>query len=212
MYLIEREFNSAARQWVAIQQTGWIAFQSSYQLTLTSRGGTRYIQAWVSDAAGNISIAVVKARIDYVPPTDALQAGQVRIYRRTLGQGEHLDVRLETLSGDADLYVWRPDGSQSWASILESTATDTVEFDAPVGGEYQIEVYGYAASTFHLCINDGAGAAPASVLHEIDSAKLLRTQPIVLPTSEPAGIVAVPPAPIGGVPDRYKVYLPSMRR
>ena len=54
LYLVEREFNSAARQWVAVQNVGWIAYQSPLPLTLTSRGGTRYIQAWVSDGAGNI--------------------------------------------------------------------------------------------------------------------------------------------------------------
>ncbi|MFN8463996.1 MAG: CARDB domain-containing protein [Caldilineaceae bacterium] len=213
MYLIEREFNSAARQWVAVQQTGWIPFQNSHPLTLTSRGGTRYIQAWVSDGAGNVSIAVIKTRINFVPPSDSLQAGQVRIYRRTLGLGEHLGVTLETLSGDADLYIWRPDGNQSWVRNLGGTATDAVGFDAPVAGEYQVEVYGYTASTYHLAINAGAAAAAESESQAITTAKPLRTQPIVPPTSEPPGTVAVPAAPVGGLPDdTHKLFLPALRR
>ena len=131
-----------ARQWVAMQNTGWIPFQNPFAWTLTSRGGVRYIQAWVSDGAGNISEVTVKTRIDYNPPSDRVLAGQVRVYRRTVTAGQRVNVTLETLTGDADLYVWRPDGNQSWVSNQEGAATDTVSFTAPQSGDYQLEVFG----------------------------------------------------------------------
>ena len=92
MYLVEREFNSSAQQWVAMQRTGWIAFQSPYTMTLTSSGGVRYIQACVADGVGNISLGAYKTRIDYLPASDTVAAGQVRIFRRTLDAGDTIVI------------------------------------------------------------------------------------------------------------------------
>lgn len=199
MYLVEREFNSSARQWVAMQNTGWIPFQTPFAWTLTSRGGVRYIQAWVSDGAGNISEVTVKTRIDYNPPSDRVLAGQVRVYRRTVTAGQRVNVTLETLTGDADLYVWRPDGNQSWVSNQEGAATDTVSFTAPQSGDYQLEVFGYQASTYRLTVSIDNAVQSRAGEAEIGYAaanKEPRSQPIIHPSNEPAGNAAVPAAPI----------------
>jgi parallel beta-helix repeat protein len=210
MYLVEREFNSSARQWVAVQRVGWIPFQSPYQMTLTGRGGVRYIQVWVADNAGNITVDTYKVRIDYVPTSDTVRAGQVRVYRRTLAAGQSLQVTLETLSGDADLYVWRPDGNQSWVSNNSGTANDSVSLTAPQGGTYQIEVYGYQDSTYRLTIVGGTAGVAVRTVQHINQAKPERGQPVIAPTNEPAGNSAVPPSPIG--PTENKLYLPIITR
>ncbi len=198
MYLVEREFNSSAGQWIAIQRTGWIPFSSPYNFTLTSRGGIRYIQAWVADNAGNISSEIYKAEIDYQPDSDTLLAGQVRVYRRTLGVNETLDVTLTTLSGDADLYIWRPDSGQSWVSNASGTATDHVNFDAPQAGTYQIEVFGYETSEYQLTITGGNEESSRRPHSAVNFSKTVRTQPVIAPSNQPEGNSAVPPAPVGG--------------
>ena len=216
MYLVEREFNSSARQWVAMQNTGWIPFQSPFAWTLSNRGGVRYIQAWVSDGAGNISEVTVKTRIDYNPPSDRVLAGQVRLYRRTVTAGQQVQVTVETLSGDADLYVWRPDGNQSWVSNQEGVTADTVTFTAPQSGDYQIEVFGYQASTYRLTISvGGAGQSrdTTTTMGYIAANKTPRSQPIIHPGNEPAGNAAVPVAPITEQPTAVRsLYMPLIVR
>ena len=211
MYLVEREFNSSAREWVAIQSTGWVDFQSRFDFQLTDRGGVRYIQAWVGDGAGNISEVTAKARIDYVPALDTVQAGQVRIYRRYFTAGQTVDARLEVGSGDADLYVWRPDGAQSWLSNHSGTETDQVTFEAPVTGDYQFEVFGFQASSYRLTI--GTASARSLDLAErtyLAPDKSARTQPIIHPLDEPDNRAALPMAPITISPS--KSYLPAVQR
>ena len=218
MYLVEREFNSSARQWVAMQNTGWIPFQSPFPWTLTSRGGVRYIQGWVSDGAGNISEVTVKTRIDYNPPSDRVLAGQVRLYRRAVTAGQRVNVTLETLTGDADLYIWRPDGNQSWVSNQEGATTDTVSFTAPQSGDYQIEIFGYQTSTYRLTVaidNAEQSRSNEVTMGYVAANKEPRSQPIIHPSSEPAGNAAVPVAPISEQPTLPvvdKFYLPLIVR
>ncbi len=212
MYLVEREFNASARQWVVVQSTDWIPFRSPYLMTLTARGGVRYIQAWVADGAGNVSEMVYKVRIDYLPPSTSIRAGQVQIYRRMVTAGQSVQVSLETLSGDADLYVWQPDGARSWSSNREGLAGDEVTFVAPVSGDYQIEVFGYRESQYRLSIDIGAATTEAAsdAKHPyISTAKPQRTQPIVAPSNEPAGNRAVPVAPVRDLPG---LFLPLISR
>ena len=216
LYLVEREFNSAARQWVAVQSVGWIPFQSPTPLTLTNRGGARYIQAWVSDGAGNISRVIARTHIDYVPATDSLLQGQVRLYRRTLGVGQAINVTLRTISGDADLYVWGPNGTRSGISNLPDTATDQVRFTAPASGDYQIEVAGYVDSVYGLAVDTNANAAEAALTPSEFYApnKVERSQPIVAPANVPAESMSVPAAPMGGTPPAtgIRLYLPAVKR
>lgn len=219
MYLVEREFNSSAQQWIAIQQTAWIPYQNPYMWSLTDRGGVRYIQAWVSDTAGNVSEAMVKTRIDYMPPTDTVRSGQVRLYRRDLNQGQKMTVRLETQSGDADLYVWQPDGSQTYVSNLDGMTTDIVTFAAKQSGSYQIEVFGYSNATYRLLVTAGNGvqaSAPETPTGTLSPNKDVRRHPIIMPDVEPVGKAALPAAPVtqleSTIPTTFILYLPAVQR
>ena len=88
MYLVERAYVLSAHKWVAVQSTGWLRFASPFTLTLTPNGGMRYIQAWVSDGAGNVSQETVMAGINYNPPASSILGGEVHLYRRTLAAGD----------------------------------------------------------------------------------------------------------------------------
>jgi hypothetical protein len=148
--------------------------------------------------------------IDYTPPSDTVRAGRVRVYRRNLTAGQTLQVTLETLSGDADLYVWRPDGNQSWLNNNSGAANDNVSLTAPQTGVYQIEVYGYQESQCRLTIVGGTAGMPVRTVQHINTDKSPCSQPVIAPINEPAGDTAVSPSPIG--PSQRKLYLPVILR
>src|SRR5207253_1748747 len=152
--------------------------------------------------------------VDYEPPSDTLLAGQVRLYRRTLAAGERLSARVAPASGDADLYVWGPDGSSLLVSNAAGTAVDEGTVTAPSAGVYQVEVYAYTDTTYRLTLSSGPGASAASAggpgLLELawrllgagraEAAKPVRTAPVVAASDQPAGKLALPPLPSGPAP------------
>lgn len=217
MFFVEREFNTSARQWVPVQQSGWMTYTSNYSMTLTSRGGVRYVQAWVSDKAGNISVNIAKTRINVTPVTDAVAQNQVRLYRRSLTKGQTLAATLATTSGDADLYVWNPGGTRSWVSNLSGTALDSVNIAAALeSGIYQIEVYGYLDSTYTLSFTGGSASSLVSMSdqRQVNQDKVERSSPIIESTYEPEGVLAIPKdteSPMILTP-LSTVYLPSVAK
>jgi hypothetical protein len=215
MYLVEREFSSAARTWVPVQRTGWVPFQPTYAMTLTGEGGMRYIEVRVADGAGNISDGV-KTSINYLPPVSLIWALQAQIYRQHLDVGQQISVTLATLSGDADLLVWKPNGGLAGVSINGGLMPDQVSFTATQAGDYQIEVWGWIshlASTYNLQIATLPNGStvwptmgPARSAPQ-DDGKTINAEPVIPTGAEPAGNTAIPPAPIRGA-EPSKVYLP----
>jgi hypothetical protein len=211
MYLVEREYVLSARKWVAVQNSGWLPFMPAYVMTLTEHGGLRYLQAWVSDGAGNISLAAVTASINYNPPASSVPAGQVRLYRRALTAGQHLSVTLQPSAGDADLYVWAPDGSLAGYGNGNGLAADSVNVTAPADGYYQIEVYGYQDARYALAVAVDDAAPPGTLAPaNIAPNKVARSQPFVPPGSAPSEQVALPPPP--GADTMPLLFLPDVRR
>lgn len=202
MFLVEREFNAAARSWVPVATTGWVPLSQPYTMTLTDRAGIRYIQGYVADGAGNISREIVRARIDYLPSADSLREGQVRVFRRNLAAGEKLTARLEPVSGDADLYIWGPEGSRLAASVNDGTAVDEATIQASTAGVYQIEVYAFTDTTYSLGLTQGAGitAAVSANGNLVAHATKARTLPAIAPSDAPGNQAAVPVAPISDDP------------
>ena len=95
------------------------------------------------------------------------------------------------------------DGRPPWVSNLSGTAVDAVAFTAPVGGVYQIEVYGYTAAWYQLDIVVGTTVA--------DLAQRSPTRVTDTPWPE------APALSIAGEPARdfpqghFSVYLPVAR-
>ena len=220
MYLVEREFNAAAGLWTPVQTTGWIGYQSSYPMVLMGSSGLRYVQAWVSDEMGNISSNSGMAGINYNAAPEEILSGQVRMFRYPLAAGQTATITLETLDGDADLYVWNPDGSSAARSVADLSAVDQVVVAAAENSEYQVEVYGYETSTYRLSVEYGVGASRAARVRAATTTKLLRDAPVVQPGSQPAAMMAMPNVPISSMlpqpsaatptPGSYKIYVPVL--
>jgi hypothetical protein len=206
MFLVERVFDAGSLTWAVTQQTGWGPYRPSYPLTLAGDAGLHYIQVWVSDVAGNVSARPARAAVNVTPDSATVRSGQVQLFRRTLAAGARLSVTLATASGDADLYVWNPDGSLAGSSVRTGTQTDAVSITAALAGVYQIEVVGYAASTYRLTI-DGSGTV-AALPPEPGITKVARSAPVVAPAAVPAGTSGVPAAP----QFTFTLFAPVLRR
>lgn len=202
MFFVELMFNQAIGQWVPVQGSGWLPYSGHYNWSLLDSAGMHYLQAWAADGAGNISRFSMKARINYVPETDHVEANQVRLYRQQIAAGQRLTVVVTPLSGDPDLYVWPPDTfDPPWFSNLGGTAEDRVSFVAQEDGVYQIEVYGYTSAEYTISIEvtdevvfrRGVEIEPATIASpNVD--KTPRSEPVTAVSDEPAGQMAVPPA------------------
>lgn len=216
MYLVERVFNATANMWLVVQQTGWIPFQAAPRFTLIGPAGAHYLEAWVADAAGNVTPLPARARINYLPPSDVVLHNQVRLFRFTVAAGERLAATATTFNpeGDADLYVWGPyhaDHRDLWASNQAGVIEDVVDFVAPEAGEYDVEVHGWNPySEYRLTVVlGGALATGRGDAAAAGAVKPAPTRPADASAAAPTLRGAIPAAPIapGG-----KVHLPWLAR
>ncbi|MCL4459036.1 MAG: S8 family serine peptidase [Chloroflexi bacterium] len=212
MYISEVMFIQSSHQWVAVQDSGWKDYATSYPWTLNAAEGTRYIQIWFADGAENISDTPAKAMINYIPVETSLAVGQWALYRKQLAGGTSITVTLTTFSGDADLFIWKPDssGPPDYYSLDPGTASDRVSFVAPTSGLYQIQVYSYEASRYTLEIATGSSALsetrPSAQDLRLTGTKILPSAPLTAdePTSRRAIPAVQEAAPL------YRVYLPAI--
>jgi hypothetical protein len=61
MYVVERIYSNAARQWTPVQQSGWIDFSPTHAFTFSPAGGARYLQVWAADA-GRATLPPLRSR------------------------------------------------------------------------------------------------------------------------------------------------------
>jgi len=176
--------------------------------------GVRYMQAWAADQAGNISLYPYKDRINYLPPSDRVAMGQVRLYRNYVGAGQTLTVIVTPISGDPDLYIWPPAEGAPARVSNNSTGVDQVSIVATASGTYQIEVYGYSAAEYTISVSvSGGGAGLAieeQVVQSVNTKKPPRSEPVIPVSNEPPGQMSLPAAPVTG--DIHKIYLPVIIR
>lgn len=156
---IEFEYNHNASRWMPLppEDYEWMLYnqtsnEKTYEWSLMPTYGIRYIKCWALDHAGNISLEPAIDTINLLPSEQegrVLQDGVI-VYRMLLNAEENFAATLTSINGDADLCVWGPDDGQ-WCSTLDGTETDSVAFDPPVTGTYQIEVHGqYTNTTYNL--------------------------------------------------------------
>ncbi|MFZ5918972.1 MAG: hypothetical protein ACOYZ7_18715 [Chloroflexota bacterium] len=152
---------SPAPHWERVAASGWVAYATEYAWSLEETSGTHYVAAWVADAAGNKS-GLGKPGLDFASlllPGESLSKGGIASYLVYYDAGVDVTATLDTLSGDADLYVWFP-GHHALPdahSNLGGTATDQVSFTTATAGAYLFVVHGWEASTFDLDIVPGGG-------------------------------------------------------
>jgi len=218
---LEFEYNQNAAQWVPSQGSGWLDYASGHAdhlWTLTPSAGVKYVQAWTADNAGNISLFPYRDFINYIPESDRVGFDQGRIYRFTLAAGQRLTARVEPVTGDPDLFVWPPDHNTRppRVSNLEGSAVEEVVWDAPVGGVYQVEVYGYTAARFRLAVTvtDGSILQPAQTQGGKSPNKSEPSSPLLAITNEPGVQQGLPTAPTGqiAVDSGTDLYLPMIVR
>lgn len=204
LIFIEYEFSQGANDWVRINESGWMDYdanKSDYPWALMPIAGMKYLQAWVQDRSGNVSLFPYGATINYEPPTDTVLRDQGRVYRYQLTQGQQMIARVEPVTGDPDLYVWAPDHETRppWVSNKDE-GVDEVTVMAEVSGTYQVEVYGFTRAEYRLrvTITGASGAAD----------KPVRDRPLIPVNSEPGKEVAIPTA--GQV--TREIFLPLFER
>jgi hypothetical protein len=213
--IVEFLFNESAGFWVPVGVSEWMAFVPDTTWTLHPQSGLHFVQAWASDAAGNVSRYAYQQQVNYNRSCAPVARDGVQVYRHDAAAGDIIYVELVSCQGDADLYVWPPDwdeGDPPWVSNLTGSATEVLSFTAPISGEYQVEVYGYTNATYSLQVEVQAGEAlsRARFVTQGRSAKLVRTAPVVPPSDAPrSDVMSVnPPDP----PRWYKNYLPLLIR
>ena len=128
--------------------------------------GSDTSERWVADAAGNVSVLdehglVFVNRLD---GSQTLADGQRVQYRGDLNKGTWIAAVLTTLSGDPDMYVWRPrngfrpDGYRN-DTVLPGQTEDLGHRFAQESGRYLLEVQAVGASEYQLILN---GAEPGN--------------------------------------------------
>ncbi len=217
-HLIEYVYQPAVQRWVPIAQSGWLGYTQTpehYRWTVSPLAGVHYLQVRARDNANNLSLGQARM-VTYEGVNDRLARGQTRIYRYELVAGQEFRVNVDVQSGDADLYVWSPQaGAAVRVSNLAGSADEQIVIPASAvgAGIYQVEVYGYSASTYRL--TTAIGPAPAGLAEAIQGGlaeeKPLPTEPLVAPSAVPDERVgSVPPLDDGTT--GYRLYLPFTRR
>jgi len=184
---VQLEYNTTSQLWVPTAATGWLGYSPEVTWQLShDQPGLKYIQASAIDGAQNLSAFPYQQFINLISPTEVYSLAQdaAHSYRYTLCANSSLMVHLEAITGDTDVYIWPPDweqGRQPFKSNL-SQGNDELVITAPIAGNYQIEVYSYAANAqYKIAIQTTA----TNVTGGLDPAKPLRLAPLVSPNEVP---------------------------
>ena len=193
--------------WIVKRNSGWIKYSPDYTWTLSPGQGVKYLGVWVADGAGNVSTLDEHSLI-FVNRMDGSQAlgdGQRVQYRGLLQGIERISGVLATVSGDPDLYVWRPSNT-FWpegrfnASVLPGQV-ETYSYQFRLPGLYLLEVQAVGPSEYELS-RTGYGAAAA--VSEAALTKVLPPHPLTVSDPLSAGQLG---------PDvEKKTYLPVIFR
>jgi uncharacterized protein YegL len=223
--MVEYTYSLSAEAWVPGEATGWLPHTSqvlNHTINLNAGAGMRYVQVRARDSAGNTSIGDSQVLLNHQSATNNIHATQHHVYRHEVAAGESLRVDLEVLNGDADLFVWSSDPTQSaWVSNLRSGDERViVPADAVRAGVYQVEVHGYTAAEYRLTVSKVPGttvlnAEEPTAVGGIDPSKTQPGQPAVsisdVPKETQGGALMNPPE-VPQSPETHEIYLPLIRR
>lgn len=153
--------------WVIDAASRWLPYTSgtTYTWQLSASPGAHYLQIWAADRAGNISLQPLQDVVSYQPVQASVAQNDVFLYRIRPLKGSNVNVQMNVLTGNPDLYVWNFDG-RPIANAGSDATIETASFVSD-GRPYQIEVEGYVAGDFTLSISGlathqvGLDATPA---------------------------------------------------
>jgi uncharacterized repeat protein (TIGR01451 family) len=159
MFLREWAPDTLTGNWIIMQDSGWIGYQHAIDWTLSNGQGVKYLGVWVKDRAGNISTLDENtlAFINRMDGPQALADGERIQYRGILEEGLEMWASLRTLSGDPDVFVWRPRNAFWPDRIANATvAPGQVEESAyqhiQQTGLYLIDIQAFGRSEFEFLI------------------------------------------------------------
>jgi uncharacterized repeat protein (TIGR01451 family) len=209
--------------WELTQSSGWVPYQADYDWTLGDANGTHFVGVWVMDAAHNVS-RLDRRAFDFaslvLPGATVAEHGLVP-YLVYYDQGVNVTATLTSLTGDADLYLWRPDnhfGPDHKSTHLIS-GTDLITFTTPRAGAYLFVVRGYTTATYDLSIEPGGGpreqlpwsSVSAPIVLATPDSPSAKTDDLIYDAVLPdSGVDPLADAPVIDAP--YAVYLPTLIR
>jgi hypothetical protein len=161
-WMILREWtpDPTTGDWIVAGSSGWIDYTETYTWTLSASQGVRYLGVWVADPALNIS-TLDEHDLIFVNRLDGSQAlanGQRVQYRGDLEEGAWLGGLLTTLTGDPDLYAWRPRNGFRPDAYRNDTVSPGQTEDlghrfVQESGRYLLEVQAVGDSEYRLILN-----------------------------------------------------------
>jgi hypothetical protein len=160
--------------WALAHESGWVPFEAAadldvwqddsgkygrYQWTLSEGDGVKYLGIWVADSSGQIS-NINEGNLIYTNLMSIggqqLAAGQRVQYRAWMHADQLAVLSLVSLSGDADLYVWKPRAGfkPHYYSNTDPSGSgltvDSVAFFTLEEGMYVIEVQAVTDAYYRL--------------------------------------------------------------
>lgn len=210
MYLREWTPDPVSGAWTVADESGWISYSSVYTWTLSARQGVRYLGVWVTDGVGNVSVLdeYSLAMVNRMDSSQALAAGERAQHRGYLDQGTWIIAYLTTVSGDPDVYVWRPlnafypdrfSNDPVAPGEIETAGEEIVQR----GGLYLLDVVAVGDSEYRLATTAEQQAADRSRVRPAE-AKQRPTHPLTVSDPLSAGRVEAPRL----LPAR--IYLPTI--
>jgi len=85
--------------------------------------------------------------------TTSVSDGDSDRYNIYLNEGDIIEIIVTVASGDADLFLYDPNGNMADSSLNWGTETDSITYTADVSGTWQIEVYGFLTSVYSIEVN-----------------------------------------------------------
>jgi uncharacterized repeat protein (TIGR01451 family) len=194
---IEYQYIQSENDWVAVARTEWLPFDEAntdFPWKLHPVPGVHYLQVWVADNLGNISIQPGLALINLLLDQAHLAEQELHIFRYPSPAAKNYLLRLTSISGDADIGVWHPDGTLVAKSEIDSTY-DELQFTTTMDGAYHIEVEGYTSVDYRLEIIPLSTPVVYRVAPQIISSPMVRGRGTGATSTEPGENIGLPELP-----------------
>jgi uncharacterized repeat protein (TIGR01451 family) len=211
MFLREWTPDPDTGAWIVARDSGWLPYAWSFTWTLSEGQGIKYLGVWVGDGSGNIS-SLSEESLAFVNRYDGPQTladGQRVQYRGFFEEGAEIMEALKTLSGDPDMYIWKPRSAfrpdrYSNATVLPGQVEDLGYEMLPQSGRYLLEVQAVGPSAYELTLirSGQAETMAADRAQDEPEIKPLPEHPLVV--SDPLSAGEVGPL----VSLAYRLYLP----
>jgi len=200
MWVAEWTWNPGLGCWQVIQEQGWIPYESALEWTLAGPPGSRFIDVWVADYAGNISDEAAQAHINLLYANMWIAQDQTQSFNYDLTTGQHVEIQVAPASGDPDLYVGTYDAGILYSSYQSGSVVESIIFDAPATDWYTIIVYGWTNAMYNINIDRATALqTPQGTTDNV-------TPTLLFPAGGPPIQVGLPNAPVAR--PNFPVYLP----